>query len=56
MTTDFRALCAELLADFEYVCREYKVPLQVAMMKARAALAEGAESPAIATELENAND
>lgn len=39
--TDYRALCAELLADFEYVCREYKVPLRVALMKARKALAEG---------------
>jgi hypothetical protein len=38
--TDWRALCAELLADLEYVCSEYKVPLQCAMMKARAALAQ----------------
>jgi hypothetical protein len=37
---DFRALCAELLADLEYVCSEYNVPLQCAMMKARAALAQ----------------
>jgi len=35
--TDFRALCAELLA-FEYVCSEYKVPLQAALRKARKAL------------------
>jgi hypothetical protein len=37
---DFKALCAELLADLEYVCSEYHVPLQCAMMKARAALAQ----------------
>jgi hypothetical protein len=40
MTDTFRALCAELLADLEYVCSEYNVPLQCAMMKARAALAQ----------------
>jgi hypothetical protein len=39
-TTDWRALCAELLADLEYVCSEYHVPLQCAMMKARTALAQ----------------
>jgi hypothetical protein len=39
-TTDWRALCAELLADLEYVCSEYNVPLQCAMMKARTALSQ----------------